>query len=520
MRSEESASAVRETQRLRMFSEIAQAIVGDVELTELIRMVTDAATQWSGGKFGAFFYNVMDGTGEAFSLYTLSGAPRAAFESFPLPRKTEVFAPTMDGTAILRSDDIRKDPRFGKNAPFAGMPQGHLPVVSYLAVPVVSRTGAVHGGLLIAHDEPGVFDEESERTVAAIATHAAIAIDNARLLEAAQRGAEAARQAQEAHAWLAAIVENSDDAIVSKSLDGIISSWNASAERLFGFTAAEAVGRSITIIIPDERLHEEEEIIGRIRRGDRMDHFETVRRHKDGTLIDVALTVSPVRDAQGAVIGASKIARDISERKRAQQRQSLLLREMNHRVKNLFSVTTGLISVSAHSARSTEELALSLRQRVLALSRAHDLTLPELGAEVTSTAGTTLFALLKAIIAPHDFADAPRVEITGEDVPLGGSALTSLALLLHEFTTNAAKYGALSTAEGRLKLDVASEGGELSLSWSERGGPAVTEQETLEGFGSLLERATIQGLGGDIVRDWLPDGLVIRLRIPLSSLKG
>lgn len=525
MRSEGPASAARELQRLRMFSDIARAIAGDVELAELVQIVTDAATQWSGGKFGAFFYNVTDASGEAYSLYTLSGAPRSAFENFPMPRKTEVFAPTFDGTGIVRSDDIRQDSRFGRNAPHFGMPEGHLPVVSYLAVPVLSRSGEVLGGLFLAHDVPGVFDEEAERTVEAIAAHAAIAIDNARLLEAARRGTEAARQVQEANAWLAAIVEGSDDAVLSKSLEGIISSWNAGAERLFGFTASEAIGRHITILIPDDRLHEEEEIIGRIRRGERVDHYETVRRRKDGSLLDISLTISPVRDAQGVIIGASKIARDISERKRAQQRQGLLLREMNHRVKNLFSVTTGLISVSALSANSAEELAVSLRERVLALSRAHDLTLPDLGGpdpggDMTGERGTTLFALLAAIIAPHDDADAPRMAITGADVPLRGSTLTSLALLLHEFATNAAKYGALSTASGRLAVQAATEDEMLALSWTEIGGPAVALHEMPEGFGSLLERATVQGLGGEIERDWLPGGVVIRLRIPLAHFTG
>ncbi|TCH97269.1 PAS domain S-box protein [Roseococcus sp. SYP-B2431] len=361
---------------------------------------------------------------------------------------------------------------------------------------------------------------EAEETVAAIAAHAAIAIDNARLLEASRRGEEASRQAQEANAWLAAIVAGSDDAILSKSLEGIISSWNASATRLFGFTAAEAIGRHITILIPDDRLHEEEEIIGRIRRGERVDHFETVRRRKDGSLLDISLTVSPVRNTRGVIIGASKIARDISDRKRAQQQQDLLLREVNHRVKNLFSVTTGLISISATSANSAEELAVSLRERVLALSRAHDLTLPELGGEQTGERGTTLFALLAAIIAPHDFAGAPRLAVTGTDVPLQGSTLTSLALLLHEFTTNAAKYGALSSKAGRLAVQTAIEGGMLVLTWREIGGPAVAARGMPEGFGSLLERATVQGLGGEIARDWAPGGVVIRLRIPAAHLTG
>ena len=118
---------------------------------------------------------------------------------------------------------------------------------------------------------------------------------------------------------LAAIVESSDDAIISKDLNGIIRSWNSGAERLFGYTAGEAIGKPITIVIPQDRLGEEPEILSRLQRGERVDHFETIRRHKDGTLLDISVTISPVKDSQGKVVGASKVARDITERKRHEQ---------------------------------------------------------------------------------------------------------------------------------------------------------------------------------------------------------
>lgn len=130
---------------------------------------------------------------------------------------------------------------------------------------------------------------------------------------------------------LASIVESSDDAIVSKNLDGIITSWNKAAERIFGYSAPEAIGRPITLVIPEDRQSEEREILSRIRRGERIDHFETVRRRKDGSLIIVSLTVSRVKDGNGNVVGASKIARDITERKRTQEQINILAREAEHR---------------------------------------------------------------------------------------------------------------------------------------------------------------------------------------------
>ena len=153
----------------------------------------------------------------------------------------------------------------------------------------------------------------------------------------------AREQAEETRARLAAIVTSSDDAIVSKDLNGIVTSWNQGAERLFGYTAEEAIGRPITIVIPEDRLHEEPEILGRIQRGKRIDHFETVRRHKDGTLLDISLTISPIIDSAGRIIGASKIARDITERKRAEE----ALRQTHLRLEAELADTRLLQTVSA-----------------------------------------------------------------------------------------------------------------------------------------------------------------------------
>src|SRR5205085_3804310 len=170
----------------------------------------------------------------------------------------------------------------------------------------------------------------------------------------------------------AAIVESSEDAIVSKDLNGIIASWNAGAERLFGYTAAEAIGKPVMMLIPEGRHNEEPEILARIRRGERVDHYETVRQRKDGTLLQISLTISPIKDDRGRIVGASKIARDNTEKKRAEEQQRLLLREMNHRVKNLFSLTGSIVEISARHARDPKDMARAVRARLAALSRAHD----------------------------------------------------------------------------------------------------------------------------------------------------
>ncbi len=185
-RKEIEQSLREQTHTLETLNRIGVALAGNLDLEKIVQTATDAATELSGAQFGAFFYNVVNDGGESYTLYSISGVPREAFSKFPMPRNTAVFAPTFAGTGIVRSDDIRADPRYGKNDPHFGMPKGHLPVVSYLAVPVVSRSGEVLGGIFFGHERAGVFTERAEHLVAGIAAQAASAIDNARLFQAAQ----------------------------------------------------------------------------------------------------------------------------------------------------------------------------------------------------------------------------------------------------------------------------------------------------------------------------------------------
>ena len=171
------------TQNLRILNTIGKIISENLDARVILQEVTDATTEITGAEFGAFFYNTIDERGEAFMLFTLSGAPREAFEKFGMPRNTAVFNTTFSGKGIVRSDDIRKDPRYGHNLPHHGIPEGHLPVVSYLAVPVISSSGVVLGGLFFGHPEPGVFTLEHEAIVDNIASQAAVALDNSKYFE-------------------------------------------------------------------------------------------------------------------------------------------------------------------------------------------------------------------------------------------------------------------------------------------------------------------------------------------------
>jgi PAS domain S-box-containing protein len=199
--------AAEERRALEILNRAGSALAAETELERVVQIVTDAGVELTGAEFGAFFYNLLNEEGASYTLYTLSGAPIEAFAKFPMPRATAVFGPTFDGEGIVRSDDITKDPRYGHNAPWTGMPEGHLPVRSYLAVPVISRSSEVIGGLFFGHAAPGMFTDRAERGMAGLAAEAAVAIDNAKLAGAAQREIAERRRAEDALRELNATLE-------------------------------------------------------------------------------------------------------------------------------------------------------------------------------------------------------------------------------------------------------------------------------------------------------------------------
>jgi PAS domain S-box-containing protein len=270
------------------------------------------------------------------------------------------------------------------------------------------------------------------------------------------------RESEQQLRWLASIVESSDDAIVSKNLDGIITSWNKGAERVFGYTVEEAVGQPITIVIPQDRQDEERTILTRIRRGERIEHFETVRQRKHGSLIWVSLTISPVKNAEGKIVGASKIARDITEQKRTNDLVATLAREAEHRSKNLLANVQAMVNLS--QADAVADLKKAIEGRIQALANVHSLFV------ATRWIGAELSAIATQEFAPYSAAGEKQARIDGPQVLLGPDTAQAVAVSLHELATNAAKYGALSTANGHVDLKWSQEAnGRLHLRWIETG---------------------------------------------------
>lgn len=322
------------------------------------------------------------------------------------------------------------------------------------------------------------------------------------------------KKAEEFAERLAAIVTFSDDAIVSKDTQGIIQTWNKGAERLFGYTAADVIGKPITILIPPERQDEEPEILARICRGEHIEHYETVRMKKDGSLIDVSLTVSPLKDGKGQIIGASKIARDITEKRQEERRHLLLINELNHRVKNTLATVQSLASQTFRGERDNHAFR-QFESRLVALARAHDLLTQE------SWQGADLHEILTRSLQAVCLDPGRQLEVSGPPCRLNPKLALSLSMAFHELGANATKHGALSVDGGKVavhwSIDGSGEGKTLHLTWRELHGPSVTAAEK-RGFGSrLLEQALARELDAQVLLSFPESGVNFSLTAPLPA---
>jgi PAS domain S-box-containing protein len=311
---------------------------------------------------------------------------------------------------------------------------------------------------------------------------------------------------------LASIVVSSDDAIISKTLEGRITSWNSGATRIFGYEANEMIGQSILRIIPPELHGEEQEILARLQRGERIDHFETVRCAKDGRRIDISLTVSPLRDRLGKVIGASKVGRDITDRKRAEKLQRVLTEELSHRVKNTLATVQAIASQSLMRAKSSGDFVSGFTGRLQALANAHTLLTRR------QMQGADVMALVNEQVLIGG-ANGDKVSCSGPSLMLDPQTAVHVALVLHELATNARKYGALSVPSGRLSVtwEMRTNGGcSLLLSWKESDGPEVRAPRT-HGFGRALIDRTVRSHGGRASVHYHRDGLTCEIELPLPE---
>lgn len=383
--------------------------------------------------------------------------------------------------------------------------------IGALAFVPLELNGGVIGKFMAYHDAPHTFEAEEIDLALTIARQIGFAIERERAREF-RAGADDFRQR------MSAIVENSNDAIISKNLNGIIQSWNKGAERLFGYAADEIIGKSILTLFPAAYQDEEPDIIGRITRDERIEHYETVRQRKDGQHIHISLTVSPIKDAQGRIVGASKIARDITERKRADQQRALLVNELNHRVKNTLATVQSLAMQTLRGAENNELARAMFESRLAALSRAHDLLTNE------NWEGAGLRDVVERALAPFRPEESGRIAVGGPHVRLTPKQALALSIAIHELATNAVKYGALSNQSGKVAVQwsvaAAPDGGALELTWTESGGPDVAPPARV-GFGSrLIQRGLALELGGEARIEYRPAGVVAVITTSLEGARG
>lgn len=420
------AEARAEAHTLEVLNRTGIAVAAEHDLEKLVQIVTDAGVELSHAEFGAFFYNVLREDGEAYTLYSLSGASREAFAQFPMPRNTAIFEPTFRGHGPVRSDDILADQRYGRSPPYHGMPKGHLPVRSYMAVSVVSRSGEVLGGLFFGHPQPRVFTERAERIVTALAAQASVAIDNARLHQTSQREIRARGQAEEALQKLNQTLEQraeqraqqlaasltqledterrfrmlvegvTDYAIYMLDPMGHVINWNAGAARAKGYTREEIIGRHFSVFYTAE--DQSSGVPGSaLAAATETGKFETEgwRVRKDGTRFWAGVIINRIVDAGGHILGFAKITRDLTERRaadeRARQAQKMegigqITGGVAHDFNNLLTIIIGNLDTLQRNLRAPDadherlqraadnamrgaRRAESLTQRLLAFSR-------------------------------------------------------------------------------------------------------------------------------------------------------
>ncbi|MFD4838048.1 CheR family methyltransferase [Achromobacter sp. NPDC058515] len=324
-------------------------------------------------------------------------------------------------------------------------------------------------------------------------------------------------RAERARASLAAIIDSSDDAIIGHDLDGVITSWNIAAEKMFGYSEHEALNRNITFLAPPGEREHEHELLERVRRGARVEHYETMRLRKDLRPVEVSQSLSPVRNSMGTIMGAARIVRELTKSRQADREKSLLLRELDHRVKNILATVSSIVNQTLKTAATPEDFAASLEGRIMALARAHNLLTQD-----GSGAGG-LETIVQTELAPyHD--DAGRVTLAGPPVILTPKAGLALAMAIHELATNAAKYGALSTSDGRLtvcwQVVTCAEGPSLRIDWREEGGPAI-KSPPKPGFGTtLIERVLAFEFDAKVERSFAHEGLTCVFDLPWSHEVG
>jgi two-component sensor histidine kinase/PAS domain-containing protein len=508
---EVEAALADEIRKSQTLARVTQAVASSADVDTCVQVVIEGAREIIGAAYGAFFYNVADPGGDSYTLHRLSGAEPGAFAGFPMPRNTDVFAPTFGGAGVVRSDDITKDPRYGRNPPHGGMPEGYLPVRSYLAIPVANRQGEVLGGLFFGHPEPGQFSIRDETLLVGLGAQVSATIESIKLNTGAVTELSQRKRAEDRLKFAL-----DSGRMGSWDLDVATRAYEASdlCKVNYGrrpdetFTFADL----IATIHPEDRPRILNAIESAIRDGADYDvEYRVVHPNGDLRWLHARGRAAQTAD-DGGVRRLAGVSLDITERKRAEERQKLLVNELNHRVKNSLATVQSIAAQTLRSVAAPEFFRDAFETRLIALSQTHDLLTRE------SWAGASLREVFDVEL--HAIAGEDRVGFAyAGDVRLNPKAAVALGMGIHELATNAVKYGALSTPDGRVAVSWSLEDGVLRLTWTESGGPPVTPPAR-RGFGArLLERGLAAELSGGVELTYDATGLICQMALPLRALE-
>jgi len=477
------AVAREEARTAEALQRITGSLAAELDARQLVQRLTDESTVLTGAEFGSCIYHVTGPDGASQMLYALAGASSEDIAQFPTPRSTEVFARTFRGEAAVCSNDITRDPRYGQNPPYCGMPDGHLPLRSYLAVPVLSRSGEVLGGLFFGHSRAGVFTERHERILGGLAAQAAVALDNARLFTAAQeelaRRRRTEEQLAEVNRLVTAVFEASPLAIMILDLEGRVRLWNPAAEHLFGWTSEEAVGR-IFPGVPADRLEELREGIRRTLAREGILGAEIRCWNRQGEVLDLRLWSATLRGGDGEPAGVIGILQDIRrEKQEAEERErarAQILRlneqlqramtETHHRVKNNLQVIAAMIDMQVLDGKELlpAEEVRQLGSHVRTLAMVHDLLTTQARENGQADAISARAVLARLVELLQETASGRTLRAALDDLVLPVRQGTSLALVANEAISNALKHGrgrvdvGLRVGDDVAELEVADEG--------------------------------------------------------------
>ena len=441
---------------------------------------------------------------------------RVGLDADGTPRSQSFCAHAMHGHQVMEVPDATRDARFVDNPLVTGAPH----IRFYAGAPLVSREGVPLGAVCIIDDQPRAgLTPFQTRGLEILAAAAMSRLEARRAARDRRDTAEENRAAlAESELRFRTLADTMPQMVWSTRPDGYHDYYNARWYEFTGAPAGTTDGEGWNgMFHPDDQDRAWRLWRHSLETGE-LYQIEYRLRHFDGTYRWVLGRALPIRDADGRITRWFGTCTDIHEQKLALEEREVISQELSHRIKNIFAVIGGLIQLAARTHPALAPLAADLRERIAALGRAHDFVRPHSPNSRPSSQQDSLHGLLGELLSPYQAQPGERVIVTGTDILVDDRAATPLALLFHELATNASKYGALSSATGRITIHVARVDQHATIHWREEGGPTLSAAPRPAGFGTqLIELSAVRQLGGQIARTWHDHGLEVSVTVPTAS---